>query len=104
MANPIKIEDITPEEVVIRRIFEDSIVQNRVLPYLNQNLFDDEVNKSIVRIIKKYHSKYNMFPTAQTLVSTLPSSQERTQILKICKANLDDIHREASVDLITNFF
>ncbi len=102
--NPIIIEDITAEDVVIRRIFEDSVVQNRVVSYLHQNLFDDAVNKSIVRIILKYHKKYNKFPTAQTLVSSLPASAERAKILTICKANLDELQREAAVDLITTFF
>lgn len=98
------VQDISNEEVVLRRIFEDTIVQNRVLPYLEQKLFDTDVNKSLVRIINRYYKKYHKFPTAQTLVSSLPASPERNQILKICGFDMHDIDREAAVDLITTFF
>ena len=104
MTSLANVQDISSEEVVLRRIFEDNIVQSRVLPYLSPKLFDTDVNKSLVRIINLYYKKYHKFPTAQTLVSSLPASPERNQILKICDFNMHDIDREAAVDLITNFF
>lgn len=101
--NP-KVQDITREDVVLRRIFDDSIVQSRVITHLDPDLFDDNVNGSICNYIKRYFEKYKKFPTAQTLVAALPASQERSKILKISNFSIDDIDRDVAVDLITTFF
>ena len=76
MMNNQTVQDITREDIVLRRIFDDSIVQSRVIQHLEPSLFDDEINSSICSFIKRYFDKYKVFPTAQELVTVLPASKE----------------------------
>ena len=98
------VQDITREDIVLRRIFDDAIVQSRVVQHLNPDLFDDQVNQSVCNFIKRYFEKYKKFPTAQTLVAALPASQERTKIINLANMPIEEIDRDVAVDLITQFF
>lgn len=100
----LEVQDISREDIVLRRIFDDAIVQSRVVQHLDSALFDDDVNKSVCNFIQRYFEKYKKFPTAQTLVAILPVSQERTKIMNLANMPIDAIDRDVSVDLITQFF
>jgi len=99
-----QVQDITREDVVLRRVFEDPIVQSRVIHHLEQDLFDDPVNKIVCDLIKRFFEKYKKFPTAQSLVTALGACQARTKIMNLANMNIENIDRDVAVDLITQFF
>jgi len=98
------VEDITREDVVLRRVFEDPIVQSRVIQHLEPDLFDEPVNQGVCNFIKRYFEKYKKFPSAQTLVTALPPCQERSKIISIANMNIEGVDRDVAVDLVTSFF
>lgn len=99
-----KVHDINREDIVLRRVFDDPIVQSRVSEHLEPDLFEDDVNKSVCNFINRYTKKYKKFPTAQTLVTALPACQERTKIMNLANMPINQVDRDVAIDLITQFF
>jgi replicative DNA helicase len=99
------LENITREELILRRIFDDSVIQNKVLSSLNPELFDDIANQSITKAILIAYKKFGKFPQARDLNVILPdNSLEKNRLLKIINYDVDAIDKEVAVDVVETFF
>jgi len=61
---------MTPEEfetLTLRVLFKDKLAQERLLPFLKSEVFDNFENKEIVEFVLKFHGKYDKFPTIPEL-------------------------------------
>lgn len=99
-----KVQDISREDVVIKRIFEDFSIQNRIIPHLNSDLFENPLNRAVCKIILQYHNKYSKFPSIQELIVAMPHCAERNKILELAEFNLESIDQELRKDLVEGFF
>lgn len=104
MDNIAKVHDISREDVVIKRIFEDYVIQNKIIPNLTSDLFENQVNRAVCKIILQYYNKYNKFPTMQELIVAMPHSAERNKILELAEVQLDLIDQKLRNDLVEGFF
>lgn len=98
-------QNISREELVLRRIMDDPIIQNKVLPHLEPKLFSDTAHQDICTAILECHEKYNAFPQQQDLKPLLPeNSIERNRLIKIMNYKVDDINKDIALDIIETFF
>ena len=98
-------QSISREEVIIRRMFDDSVIQNKLLKHLDPDLFDDDIHKSLCTAIIKTHKKYNRFPQAEELSIALPdNSAEKNRFAKIMNLKLKSVERNFVIDVIENYF
>lgn len=66
-----KIYDITREEFVIRRIFDDTTLQNRIIEYMTPDIFTG-CNRGIIRGIIAFNNGNKRFPSPQELMIGFP--------------------------------
>ena len=100
----MELQDIVEEELVLRRIFDDSTLQNKVLPHLNIDLFQDHANIILCKAILAAYEKYKRFVQPQDLLLHLPAnSLERNKLLKIMKYNMERLDKQVVVDVIEKF-
>lgn len=98
-------QNISREEVIIRRIFDDSILQNKILKHLDPILFADPVHASLCTAMLKGYEKYKKFPQAEELSLALPdNSVEKNKLSKIMNLKIKKIDRAIVIDVIENFF
>lgn len=98
-------ELIGKEELILRSIFEDYIIQTKVSDKIHPSLFKDKANKDLVFKITEYVKKYKKYPLAPELFYTLADdSVEKLQLVKIMKAEHTKIDRKVVYDQVQNFF
>lgn len=100
-----KFQNISREELVIRRIYDDAIIQNKVITHLDPELFSDETNKTLCRAMIAGYEKYGRFPQSQeTNLALGENTIEKNKFLKIMNYKVDDLDREMCIDIIETFF
>lgn len=98
-------QSISREEVILRRMFDDSVIQNKLLKHLDPDLFEDDIHKSLCTAIIKTHKKYGKFPQAEELSIALPdNSAEKSRLTKIMNLKVKNIERDVVIDVIENYF
>ena len=100
----ISISDLGREEIVLRRIFEDAMIQVRAYPHLEPELFDKRENSLLVKAIHKYQSIYKKFPTTQELGAILPDGAVKNQLIRIANSDVSKVGKKVSLDLVDSFF
>jgi len=98
-------QNITREELILRRIFDDFTVQNKILPHLEPTLFQDPLIQSLIKLALSGYKKYSRIPQAQDLVVALPdASAERNKLLKIMAFKPEAVDKQVAIDTIESFF
>ena len=70
-----------------------------------ERLFDDPDNKRICDFINRFYKKFNKYPSAQELITALPSNtRERTKLLMINSVTLPTMDRDFTIAMVESFF
>ena len=102
VSNPI--QNITRQEMILRRIFDDGAIQNRIINVLDPSLFTDEYH-NICRAIRSYHSQYKKFPDAQEVILGFSDdAPERQKLIQLMGYSVERVDRKMTVELIEKFF
>jgi len=101
---PATVNDISREDVVLKRIFEDPVIQNRIISHLSSDLFEDTLNRGVCKIILQYYNKYSKFPNMQELTVSMPHCAERNKIIALGNFKLESIDSDLATDLVEGFF
>jgi len=102
---PVVFQSISREEIIIRRMFDDPVIQNKLLKHLDPDLFEDDIHKSLCTAITKGYNKYGKFPQAEELSLALPdNSAEKIRLTKIMNLRIKTIERNIVIDVIENYF
>jgi len=99
-----EVQDLTREDLVLRKFFDDSIIQNRIVSHLSCDLFDDPDNKRICDFIIRFNKKFKKYPSPQELITSLPPCRERTKIIFINNVNIPHMERDFTIAMIESFF
>ena len=100
-----EVQDLSREDLVLRKFFDDSIIQSRISSHLDPELFDDPDNKRICDFINRFYKKFNKYPSAQELITALPSNtRERTKLLMINSVTLPTMDRDFTIAMVESFF
>ena len=96
--------DLTREDLVIRKFFDDPIIQSRICAHMDKTLFNEDANSYICMCINGYYKKHNKYPSAQELIASIPKSTQRTKLMDICNADIPPIERDTALYLVESFF
>ena len=98
------VQDITREEMVLRRILDDVNIQSRIVEHMSPDIFTG-LNVNICRAILGHNKQFGKFPTPQEIVSALPDgAPERQQVIKIAQYNVETIEQNVSTAYVKSFF
>lgn len=99
---------LTREDLVIRVFFQDSSVGPKMRETLRPELFQDENNRNIVDIIRKFEHKHGRMPTAQELITGMGANdyaiQARDKLMFIYNTPIQAMHQDYVVLMIESFF
>lgn len=105
---PQQVIALSREDLVIRVFFQDSAVGPKLRDTLRPELFQDENNRNIVEIIRKYEHKHNRIPTAQELITGMGANdyaiQARDKLMFIYNTPLQAMHQDYIVLMLESFF
>lgn len=100
----LKVYDLSNEDLVIRKFFEDNSLQHRIAPHLDSALFEDDHNRKICEWINRFQKANNRYPGAQELITALPACSQRSKLINICNADIQPMERNFVVDMLEKFF
>ena len=100
--------DLTIEDLVIRTFLEDANIAPKMTAFLDDKLFTDQTNKTIISIIRKYIKKHRRRPQAQELIVGLGNTgfgeQARQKLIQICNSDVPYMKTEFVIDTLENFY
>lgn len=99
-----KVHDLSQEDLVLRKFFEDSSLQHRIAPHLDEHLFEEEYNSKICEWINRFNKSHNRYPGAQELITALPVCAQRSKLISICNAEIQPMEHTFVLDQIERFF
>ncbi len=100
--------DLTREDLVLRTYLTDVSVAPKMIAFLDDALYADQTNKTIVSIIRKFIRKYNRRPQAQELIVGLGNTgfgeEARQKLLLICNADIPYMKPDYVVAMLESFY
>lgn len=100
--------DLTREDLVLRTYFLDQTLAPKMLPFLDDKLYADTTNKTIVSIVRKFIKKYNRRPTAQELIVGLGNSgvseEARQKLIVLCNTDVQYMKPDFVVNLLEGYY
>ncbi len=98
-------ELLSKEELILRSIFEDFVIQSKVSDKIDPLMFKDKINAKLVDKIKDFIKKYKKYPLSTDLYYTLSDdSDEKIQLHKIMTAQYFKPDRKIIYDEVEVFF
>lgn len=99
-----RLHNITREEFVLRRIFDDVHLQNRIMEYLTPDIFTGN-HKNIVRGIQAFYNGNKRFPSPQELmIGFADEAPERNTLDTLCSYGIDTVASDISAKMVKNYF
>ncbi|WP_405325949.1 DnaB-like helicase C-terminal domain-containing protein [Fibrobacter sp.] len=100
--------DLTREDLVLRTYLMDFDIAPKMVSFLDDKLYSDATNKTLIGIIRKFIRKYNRRPQAQELIVGLANSglseTARQKLLAICNAEVPYMKQDYVITLLENFY
>lgn len=91
------------EKIIIKLLFVNDKVRNKVLPFLQDTLFDNEEHKKLIKKILDFHEKHNKFPTLSDI--KLKVEGEALVLFKeLIELNISEYTEEELFEGIEKFF
>ena len=99
---------LSREDLVIRVFFQDSNVGPKLRDVMRAELFQDQNNRNIVDIIRKYERKHGRIPTAQELITGMGANeyaiQARDKLMFIYNTPVPTMHQDYVVQMVEGYF
>lgn len=92
------------EERIIRYIFDNHIIQSRLLPHIDSKFFADESISNLVKNIEYWRKKYEKFPKADTLYSKMKNKVVKEKFKKIMTTPVSEKSPAEIQDMVEEFF
>ena len=100
-------EEISPiffEQVLIKFLFTDTNVRDKVYPYLSLNVFDDKSNEQLVAKILRFEEKYEKFPTFKEMKLYLKTPDLFERLGEIINVDVTEFQHEFLIEQIEGWF
>lgn len=92
------------EQILIKLIFIDEEVRDRILPYLTYSVFDDPHNIVIVKKILDFYGEYNKIPSLKEMKLFLNNPEHFQRLKEIMLNDLKDYTHEFILGMIETWF
>jgi len=99
------IDPIFFEKVLIKFLFADAELRDKILPFLKPTIFDDPLNINIVKKVLFLYSKYEKFPTISEMKISLDDEKTFHRFFdEVLKIDTTEYNSEFLLDEIEEFF
>jgi replicative DNA helicase len=92
------------EKVLIKLLFTDKEVQDKVLPFLTEDIFDQFETKQIVKNILGFIDNFSRFPTINDVKITLEQKESYDIFISIFDIDLKEFTKDNLLKEIEDFF
>ncbi len=97
-------EPVFFEKVLLKFLFQDKEVREKVLPFLNAKIFEDFENKEIVKNILEFNNEFKKFPTIPDLKLHVEKKEIFERIKEIVELDLTEYSFDSLFKEIELFF
>lgn len=98
------IEPLEFEAILVKLLFQNTDIRDKVVPVLKVDLFEDFNCKEIVKYILYFENKFQRFPTISDLRLKLTDKEVFDGLTDILNKNIDDISKDVLHEEVENFF
>ncbi|MFA5484944.1 MAG: DnaB-like helicase C-terminal domain-containing protein [Candidatus Pacearchaeota archaeon] len=91
------------EKILIKFLYTNEKVRDRVMPYLNVEIFDDKNNIELMKHIFSFDNKYERFPTIKESRIDIKSKEVHDHLMKITQMDTSEYDNEFLLDEIEGF-
>lgn len=91
------------EKVIIKLLFTNNIVRDKIVPYLNPNLFEDFNSKEIIKKILEYGDQYNKFPSIADMKLFIDTEIVYSNLMEYVNIEDKEFTPEFLIDQIEEF-
>jgi replicative DNA helicase len=92
------------EKLLIKFLFINEMVRERVLPFLKPEIFDDKKNLTIVKDIIEFNYRFEKFPTVPELKIDMKDEGAFNQLLELMDVDVSEYSTEFLLEEIEEFF
>jgi replicative DNA helicase len=92
------------EKILIRLLFDDKEIQDKILPFLTDDLFDQIETKQIVKSILSFVDEFAKFPTINDIKITLENKESYDIFVSIFEIDMKEFTKENILKEIEDFF
>jgi replicative DNA helicase len=92
------------EKILIRLLFDDKEVQDKILPFLAVELFDQLETKQIVKNILSFVDEFSTFPTINDIKISLENKESYDIFVSIFEIDMKEFTKENILKEIEDFF
>lgn len=92
------------EKLLIYYLFKDEDVREKVVPYLEPELFLNHTNIQIIKEIKKFIGKYENFPKVSELKLFINSTETYESLIEIMNIDVSDYSKDFILEQIEENF
>jgi archaellum biogenesis ATPase FlaH len=99
--------EITPkffEDIIIKFLFTDFEIRDKIFPFLNPRLFQDKQNEIIITKFLHHHSEYDNFPTISEMNLELSNDDTFKHLMEIKELDTSEFKDEYLLHEIEDFF
>jgi len=98
------IDPIFFEKLLIKFLFHDTDVRERVMPFLSVNIFDNFENKEVAKHILSFQKKFDRFPTFPDLKLIIEQKEVYDRLFEIVNLDVSEYSNEHLLSVIEEFF
>lgn len=91
------------ETLLIKSLFSDKLVQDKLLPYLDDRVFSNDNRKKLIFEILKFYEKYDKFPSASEM-QLFTSSEIFNEIKTALDLDTEEYSPEFVLDQVETWF
>lgn len=98
-----ELDPIYFEKLLIKYMFSDKDVREKLIPYLTVDVFDDSACIDIVKLVQKHMEEYQKFPSAKQLKLVMDGSTWN-DLVDIGNIDTSEYDRDFILDQLEEFF
>lgn len=91
------------ENIIMKFLYTDSKVRDKVIPYFKFSLFDDSDNVELIKFIKKFMVKYGKFPNVKETRLKLKDADVFNHLREVLKIDISDYTTEVILGEIEEY-
>lgn len=92
------------ENVIIKFLFTNTEIRDKIFPFLKVKLFDDRMNIGIITKYLRYYQKFNNFPTISEMKLEIEDKDTFDHLIEIKDLDVSEFKQEFLLSEIEDFF
>jgi replicative DNA helicase len=92
------------EKIILKILFENKDIRDKILPFLDGKIFDDFNHKEIVKSILVFEQKFSKFPSISDMKLGIDNQEVYKSLVDIVNLNLQEFSSDSLIGEVEDFF